>query len=124
MKAKTFLILLMMAGLLVVLALIRWGDEKNEAEVKMGAKLFADLPVNAVASVTIADADNTVTLVKGEEVWQVAERSGYAANFDELRDMIVKLSRLKIGRSFAGSPDTLARLSLNPPSASDTSASG
>lgn len=124
MKGKTFLILLLVAGLLVVFALLRSGDEKNTAEVKMGAKLFSELPVNAVASVTIADADNKVTLVKGDKVWQVAERSGYAANFDELRDTIVKLSRLKIGRSFAGSPESLARLSLNPPSASDASASG
>lgn len=124
MKGKTFLILLVAAGLLVALSLLRLRDGKQSAEVMMGALLFADLPVNEVASVTIADADNTVTLVKGESIWQVKERDGYAANFAELRDMIVKLSRLKIGRSFTGSPESLARLSLNPPSASTDGDSG
>lgn len=124
MKGKTFLILLVAAGILVALSLLRLRDEKQSAEVIMGDKLFADLPVNEVASVTIADVDNTVTLVKGEKIWQVKERDGYAANFAELRDMIVNLSRLKIGRSFSGSPESLARLSLNLPSTSSDAKSG
>jgi hypothetical protein len=97
---------------------------KDTGAVKMGDKLFADLPVNAVASMTIADAENKVTLVKGDKVWQVEDRDGYPANFDEIRDTVVKLSRLKIGRSFSASPESLTRLSLLAPSASDTSGEG
>lgn len=124
MKGKTFLILLAAAGILVALSFLRFGDEKNTAGVKMGAPLFADFPVNAVATVIIADSENTVTLVKGDTVWEVKERSGYPANFDELGDTVLKLSRLKIGRSFSGSPKSLARLSLMGPSASDASTRG
>ena len=124
MKGKTFLILLVTAGVLVALSFLRLGDDKHTGEVKMGDKLFADLPVNVVATLTITDSENSVTLVKGDKVWQVKERSGYPANFDELRDMVVKLSRLKIGRRFSGSPESLARLSLMAPSASDASARG
>jgi hypothetical protein len=124
MKAKTFLILLLAAGLLVALALLRFGDDDKRAGLGMGDKLFADLPVNQVAAVTVADAENQATLIKGDTVWQVEARSGYPADFDELRDMVVKLSRLKVGRSFSGSADSLARLSLLPPSDPNTSARG
>jgi hypothetical protein len=124
MKGKTFLILLVAAGVLVALSFLRFGGEKHTGAVKMGDRLFADLPVNTVATITIADAENRVTLVKGEKVWQVEERNGYPADFDELRDTVVKLSRLKIGRSFTGSPESLARLSLTSPSAPDNAGAG
>ena len=124
MKGKTLLIRLLAAGLLAALAFLRFGDKADTAGPKMGGKLFADLPVNQVTSVTFADADNQTTLFKGDTVWQVEERNGYPANFDELRDTVVKLSRLKIGRSFSASPESLVRLSLMAPSASDASARG
>ena len=124
MKGKTFLILLVATGLLVALWFFRFADDKQTGAVKMGGKLFADLPVNAVASVTISDSENSVTLVRGDKVWQVEARSGYPADFDELRELVIKLSRLKIGRSFAGSTESLARLSLMAPSAPDASTRG
>lgn len=124
MKAKTFLILLLAAGLLAALVVSRFGGETNTAETKMGNKLLADLPVNQVAAVTFADAENQTTLLKGGTMWRVEERSGYPANFDELRDTVVKLSRLKIGRSFAGSPESLVRLSLLAPADKDAAARG
>ena len=124
MKGKTFLILLVAAGVLVALSFFRFGGDNHTGAVKMGDKLFADLPVNAVATMTIADSENRVTLVKGNQMWQVEERSGYPANFDEIRDTVVKLSRLKIGRSFSGSSESLKRLSLMVPFASDASAGG
>ncbi|BBO71924.1 hypothetical protein DSCA_58540 [Desulfosarcina alkanivorans] len=124
MKGKTFLILLVAAGVLVAFSLLRFGEQNQTGTVKMGAKLFADLPVNQVAGITIADAENRVTLVRGEKVWQVEERNGYPADFDELRDTVVKLSRLKVGRSFSATPESLIRLSLVTPSAPDTPGAG
>ena len=124
MKGKTLLILLVATGILVGLAALRFSGEKNAADVKMGAKLFADLPVNAVTRVAVTDAADQVTLVKGDAYWQVHERSGYPADFDKLRDMVVKLSRLKVGRSFSGTPESLTRLSLGAPSAEKDAAAG
>ncbi|MEE4112299.1 MAG: DUF4340 domain-containing protein [Desulfobacteraceae bacterium] len=124
MRGKTFLILLAATGLLLAIWFFRFGADEHAGQVKMGEKLFADLPVNAVRSVTIADAQHRVVLVKGDKVWQVDGRSGYPADFDQLRDMVVKLSRLKIGRSFPASNESLARLSLLAPSTSDTSSTG
>ncbi|WP_372683722.1 DUF4340 domain-containing protein, partial [Desulfosarcina sp.] len=124
MKGKTFLILLAATGLLLALWFFRFGEDEHAGQVKMGDKLFADLPVNAVTTVTIADAEDKVVLVKGDTVWQVDDRGGYPADFDELRDLVVKLSRLKIGRRFPASTESLSRLSLMAPSSSDTSSTG
>jgi hypothetical protein len=107
MKGKTFLILLVAAGLLLALWFFRVGKDEHTGQVKMGDKLFADLPVNAVTTVTIADSENKVVLIKGDKVWQVEGRNGYPADFDELRELVVKLSRLKIGRSFPASAESL-----------------
>ena len=117
MKGKTFLVLLVAAAVLVGLAFFRFSDRRQAGDTNMGQKLFSDLPVNRVARVTIADAENSVTLVKGDKTWEVQERSGYPADFGQLRDVVVKLSRLKIGRSFTGSDESLLRLSLLDPSA-------
>ena len=124
MKGKTFLILLVATGLLLALWFFRFGDDEPTGKVKMGDKLFADLPVNAVTTVAIADSENRVVLAKGDKVWQVDGRSGYPADFDQLRELVVKLSRLKIGRSFPASTESLTRLSLMAPSTTDTSSTG
>ena len=124
MKGKTFLILLVATGLLLALWFFRFGDDEPTGKVKMGDKLFADLPVNAVNTVAIADSENRVVLAKGDKVWQVDGRSGYPADFDQLRELVVKLSRLKIGRSFPASTESLTRLSLMAPSTTDTSSTG
>ena len=124
MKGKTFLILLVAACVLAALTFLRFRDQNRTVDTNMGQKLFTDLPVNRVASVSIADAENKVTLVKGDQAWQVQERSGYPADFGELRDTVVKLSRLKIGRSFTGSSDSLMRLSLLDPSSAEARGKG
>jgi hypothetical protein len=124
MKGKTFLILLVAAGVLGTLTFLYLKDDTHTGNVKMGDKLFADLPVNQVATIVIADPEATVTLIKGEEKWQVQERSGYAADFGKIRDTVVKISRLKIGRRFTGSPDSLTRLALLAPSANDEAGRG
>ena len=124
MKGKTFSILLVVAVVLGGLAFLRFSDRDKSIDTRMGQKLFADLPVNQVASIAIAGPDSSVTLVKGDNVWQVKERHGYPADFGELRDMVVKLSRLKIGRAFSGSGDSLARLSLLAPSTAEEKSRG
>lgn len=124
MKGKTFLTLLTVAGVLAAIFFFRAGDGHRTQSVNMGDRLFSDLPVNQVAEVAIADAEDRVTLVKGETTWQVKERSGFPADFDELRDTVVKLSRLKIGRSFPATPESLSRLSLMPPAGSDATDPG
>ena len=124
MKGKTFFVLLVVAGILVALTFLRFSDERQAGDANMGKKLFPDLPVNQVASITITDATSSVTLTKGDKTWQVKERNDYPADFGDLRDAVVKLSRLKIGRSFTGTADSLTRLSLLVPTAEEEKGKG
>ncbi|MDL2269041.1 DUF4340 domain-containing protein [Desulfosarcina sp. OttesenSCG-928-A07] len=117
MKGRRLLVLLGITAVLVVLVVLRLGDKTpDRGKIKMGDRLFADLPVNAVASIQISDGDHQATLKKEKAGWQVEERYGYPADFDAIRDLVMTFSRMKIGRDFTPTPEGLARLSLLPPS--------
>jgi hypothetical protein len=119
MKLKSLLILLVIAAVLAGLSTLVLRSKKNE-QAKIDALLLPDLPVNQVARMTITDAESKVVLVKGSDVWQVESRFGYPADFGQITDFVRKFSKLKIGRRFEGSPETLARLQLVDPTSSKT----
>jgi len=124
MKGKTFVLLLVAAGLLAAISFLPFGGDGQKSENLMGKKLLADLPVNDVTQITIIDSDSQVTMVKGETLWSVQERNNYPADFNELRNLVVKLSKLKIGRTFTGSKESIVRLSLSSPHATDAEGKG
>lgn len=125
MKLKSLLILLVITTVLAGLSTLMLRPQKNE-HTEIGAPLLPDLPANEVARMTLTSPDSSVVLVKGSDVWQVESRYGYAADFDQISEFVRKFSKLKIGRSFEGSPETLARLQLIDPTTSEaaTQASG
>jgi hypothetical protein len=118
MKSKTFLILLGVCAVLALasLAVFQDGGEPSAPE---GADYFASLPVNDVAAMTLAGPESEVALEKSGTVWQVANRYGYPADFDDIREFILKLRDLKVGRTFAADEESRKRLSLLPPDAAD-----
>lgn len=118
MKGRTFIILLVLAGVMAVGALFTIKGKKETGQ--MGNPLFKDLPVNEIAAVQIISADNTVTMVKGKTEWQVKERFEFPADFGRLSDLILKIDKLKIGRRFEASSKTLKRLKLMPPDSKDS----
>ncbi len=120
MKAKTFIILLVFAGILAAVSLVMLRGEKEiKGNRSMGERLFAALPVNDIASVSIISPESTVNIVKGDKVWEVKERSGFPADFETLSDLILKISKLKIGRTFDASAETLKRMKLKSPEDAD-----
>lgn len=116
MKAKTFVVLLIVCGILGLLAFQMNAPKKTDrVEGKNTGPLLPDLPVNDVAEMSIRHADGEVRLAKGDDVWRVESRFGYPANFDKIADFVRKLKDLQIGRSFAATDDILARQSLRMP---------
>ena len=127
MKSKTFLILIVVLCVLGLASYLVLHREKPAGEKSlMGEKLFEKLPLDAVAAVKIASADDlevkTVELKKDDNGWGVAERFGYPADFKSISDLVEKFTESKIGRTFEGDPATLARLQLNPPDSQDAEA--
>jgi hypothetical protein len=121
MKSKTFLILLAVCAVLVVASLAVF-QENDEPAAPEGADYFSSLPVNEVAAMTLTGPESEVALEKSGTVWQVASRHGYPADFDDIREFILKLRDLKVGRAFAADEESRKRLSLLPPDAADAGA--
>jgi Domain of unknown function (DUF4340) len=66
------------------------------ADTRVGQKLIADFKVADVTQIAIADAQGAVTLARGERGWTVKERGDFPADFDPVRDLLVKLAELKV----------------------------
>jgi Domain of unknown function (DUF4340) len=116
MKPKTLISLAAIVSILGLTAFFLTREKQPESGItRMGDLFLAKLPVNEIAAVAIASDNGVIHLRKSETVWQVEERNGYPADFSKITDLVRKLSRLKIGRTFQASEDALARQQLNDP---------
>src|ERR1035437_6052813 len=82
----------------------------------VGTKVLPALPLDQVARIVIrAPGGTNTTLVRLNEQWVVAERANYPADFAKLREVVQKLTDLKVRQVVRVSPDQLADLGLMPP---------
>jgi hypothetical protein len=82
---------------------------------------FAQLPVNTVEKLVIKSSKGSVTLQKVGEIWTVAERNGYPADFSKIRDLIRSLWEFKVVRQLEVGPSQFGRLHIQPPGQGDGS---
>jgi hypothetical protein len=82
---------------------------------------FAQLPVNTIEKLVIKSSKGSVTLQKQGEIWTVAERNGYPADFSKIRDLIRSLWEFKVVRQLEVGPSQFARLHIQPPGQGDGS---
>jgi hypothetical protein len=117
MNRKQFVILLIIVVVLGAAGLLIQRQNQSALESgKKGAgqKLLADLPVNDVNSILIKSGTNELNLVKAGK-WQVKERNGYPANFEEIRNLLLKMVDLKAAQTEEIGPSHLGRYKLLPP---------
>jgi hypothetical protein len=115
MNRKQFIILLVLVvvvGAAGILVYQKQNQDRKAGGAAIGRKLLADFPVNDVARITIRHDTNQVSLAKAEDVWRVAERNDYAANFNDLSDFLMKVRELKVVQAEQVGPSQLPRLSL------------
>jgi hypothetical protein len=82
---------------------------------------FAQLPVNTIEKLVIKSSKGSVTLQKVGEIWTVAERNGYPADFSKIRDLIRSLWEFKVVRQLEVGPSQFARLHIQSPGQGDGS---
>lgn len=109
-------------GILIILVVVLGGaglwiyrsqnDTSGAGDPTLGQKLVAQLPVNDVAMMTIQEGTNSLTLAKKNDTWRVAQRGDYPANYNEIRDFLLKLRDLKVLETEKVGPSDLAELSL------------
>lgn len=122
MNRKTFLILI---ALLVVLGgaglALFWQDLSawRKADVKIGSRIFDQLPVNDVAQIRLKDGKGEATLALKDGRWVVRERGDYSASVQEIGDLLLKLPDLKVVQTENVGEALLPRLNLLDPAKAD-----
>ena len=115
-----FLALVVLGG--AGLVLINHHDTSwSKPQGKMGQKLFPDFPLNDVATIHIQAAAD-LHLANKDGAWRVLERADYPANYSQIRELLIKLSDLKISQSEPIASSQLARMDLEPPGKGTNSA--
>jgi Domain of unknown function (DUF4340) len=84
-------------------------------EAKTNRRIFQNLPINDIAKIQIRSSGATVTLEKKSNQWGVAERSGYPADFDKIRELTRTLWELKPVREIEIGPSQFGRLKIETP---------
>jgi hypothetical protein len=116
-----FLALVILGGAGLVL-INRNKDTWSAPPGKMGRKLLPGFTnLNDVAAIHLKEAADLHLAVK-DDTWRVRERNDYPADFNQIRELVVKLSTLKISQSEAIAPSQLARMNLEPPGKGTNSA--
>lgn len=88
-----------------------------------GGPLFPDLleQANDVARVTIATAEETLVLLRGEDHWTIENVHGYRINLTPLRDMIRNIALMEKAERKTANPDFFERLEVQDVSENTTS---
>lgn len=78
-----------------------------------GQTLFEKFPAADVASVAIQGAQGSVTLIRKDTKWVVAERGEYPANASYVNDFIRTLDELKVTRAMEAGPSFAPRFGMD-----------
>lgn len=117
MNKKQFLILLGLVAVLGVWGISRWRGQTSSwsgGGAVAGKKLLGEFDVNAVAQLAIKRGTNELLLAKKDDIWRVAQRNDYPANFGEISAFLLKLRDLKIVQTEQIGASQLPRLELAP----------
>ncbi len=118
MKGKTLGILLVAAlvlGGLGYLASKREAARFDESKVGMGAKVLDKFDPNDVAAIRIVASTNQLRVSRKGDIWVVADRGDYPANFGTIAEFLRKLGDLKVSRPVEVGPSRYAALDLVDP---------
>jgi len=109
-------------ALVALLALIGGGallarkqaDSQKPADAAMlDQPLLKGLQASQIAAIAIRQPKGAITITKKGERWVIAERDGFPADFDKVRDFVLKAIALKIGQAEPIADKDRARLLLD-----------
>ena len=117
MNRKQFVILLVLVAVLGAAGLVihqRGQQSWHRAGQSIGQKLLPDFPVNDIAQIIVKSGTNQLNLARRDNLWCVAERGNYPANFAQISELLLKLADLKIVQVEEIGPSQLGRFELLP----------
>src|SRR5258706_8210044 len=111
------------AGVLVVLLIALGGGALLVREQQstprsadagaLGQPLLKGLQASQVATIVIRQPKGAISIAKKDGRWTIAERGGFPADFDKVREFVVKAIALKAGQIEAVGEKDRARLLLD-----------
>jgi|CXWL01.1.fsa_nt_gi hypothetical protein len=107
------LILLVALGGGALLVQQQQGAKSPDAGAALGQPLLKDLQAAQVAAIVIRQPKETITIARKDERWTLAERGGFPADIDKVREFVVKAIGLKVGQSEPIGEKDRARLLLD-----------
>lgn len=111
--AVVLLVLLAVLGGGALLVRQQAGSEKPAGAAALGQPLFKGLQAAQVATIVIRQPKAALTIAKKDDRWVIAEREGFPADFDKVRDFVLKAISLKVGQSEPIGDKDRARLNLD-----------
>ncbi len=111
--AVVLLVLLAVLGGGALLVRHQAGSQKPAGAATLGQPLYKGLQAAAVATIVVRQPKGALTIARKDERWVIVEREGFPADFDKVRDFVLKAISLKIGQSEPIGDQDRARLNLD-----------
>lgn len=110
--AALLVLLLALGG--TALLLKQRGDSQRPAGVAaLGQPVLKNLKAAEIAAIAIREGGAALTLERKDGEWRIAERGGFPADADKVRDLVLKAIELKVGQSEPIGEADRARLKLD-----------
>ena len=120
MKGKNLLILVVAALVLIGLAMLSSRDSSKSSPSAIGKLVLPNLPLNEVERVVVSTPTEAITLAKVDDTWVTPSRFGYPADFQKIKDAVLKLSELKIGQVMRLTDSQKAAMKIAAPASGST----
>ena len=118
--------LLAIAGAIALIAGWQFGTQGQTGQmvVAPGTLVFPGLATKLqdAERVTITTKGRTLTLVRKDGIWGIAERGGYRAQQDRLRELLTGLTELRVTEQRTSDPEQYDRLGVGDPNKPTTTA--
>jgi len=116
MNARIALTLVVLLAILGGGALVYQYQEKAQRPgnvATLGKPLVRDLKAADIAAIRIAEPKATLTLQRKDDGWVIAERRGFPADVNKVREFVLKALELKVGQSEPIGDKDRARLNVD-----------
>lgn len=111
--AAVLIVLLAVLGGGALLVYQQGRSQRPAEAAALGQPLLKGLKAAQVSAIRIEEPKAALTLERKDERWVLAERAGFPADLERVRDFVVKAIELKIGQSEAISEKDRAQLNLD-----------
>jgi hypothetical protein len=121
MNSRTLGILAAVTALLLAAAIVAYISRAPEAVGPTDAMAFDDLldRANDVTRLVVDGADGSVTIERRGETWSIAEKGGYPARFETVKEAIMGLADLRLVEPKTDDPQQYAKLGVENPTDED-----